>query len=88
MKFLLAAFFFILFNACTPRQEQTNTTTVAAASATEKNKELVKAFYVEMVNKKNYALIDSFFAPNIIDHGALPGQQQAGRVLKKLSPNS
>jgi len=75
MKFLLVGFLFILFNACTPKQEQTNTTKVATISITEKNKELVKAVYAEMASKKNYALIDSFFAPNIFDHGALPGQQ-------------
>ena len=76
MKLLLAAFLFILVNACTPKQAQTNTITVAATSIAEKNKELVKTVYADMVNKKNYALIDSFFALNIVDHGALPGQQQ------------
>lgn len=83
MKFLLAAFLFILFNACTPKQEQTNSTAVAAVSTSEKNKKLVKAVYTEMVNKKNYALVDSFFAPNIFDHGALPGQQQGREGFKK-----
>ena len=83
MKPLLAAFLFILVNACTPKEEQTNKTLAATTSITEKNKELVKTVYTEMVNKKNYALIDSFFAPNIVDHGALPGQQQGREGFKK-----
>jgi predicted SnoaL-like aldol condensation-catalyzing enzyme len=83
MKFLLAILLLILFNACTPKQEQTNTTTIAAASTTEKNKELVKGVYNEMANKRNYTLIDSFFAPNVFDHGALEGQQQGREGFKK-----
>ena len=83
MKFLLAAFLFILVNACTPKQEQTNLTAVAVVSTSEKNKELVKAVYTEMANRKNYALIDSFFSLNIFDHGALPGQQQGRAGFKK-----
>jgi len=83
MKFLLVAFLFIFVNACTPKQEQTNTITVAAINITEKNIELVKQVYSEMVIKKNFSLIDSFFAPNIFDHGALPGQQQSREGFKK-----
>jgi len=83
MKLLLAAFLFILVNACTPKQEQTNRTSAAATSIIEKNKELIKTVYIEMVNKKNFTLIDSFFAPNIFDHGALEGQQQGREGFKK-----
>jgi len=83
MKLLFAVFLFILFNGCTPKQEQTNTTIVAATNITEKNKELVKTVYTQMVNKKNFTLIDSFFAPNIFDHGASEGQQQGREGFKK-----
>ena len=83
MKLLFAVFLFILFNGCTPKQEQTNTTIVAATNITEKNKELVKTVYTQMVNKKNFTLIDSFFAPNIFDHGATEGQQQGREGFKK-----
>ena len=79
MKLVLAAFLFLIFSACTPKQEQTDTATAVITSTTEKNKELIKLVYTEIVNKRNYALIDSFFAPNIFDHGAFEGQQQ-GRV--------
>ena len=83
MKLLFAVFLFILFNVCTPKQEQTNTTIVAATNITEKNKELVKTVYTQMVNKKNFTLIDSFFAPNMFDHGATEGQQQGREGFKK-----
>jgi len=50
---------------------------------TEKNRELVKRVYTEIVNQRNYTLMDSFFAPNIFDHGAFEGQQQGREGFKK-----
>ena len=88
MKFLLAAFLFILVNACTPKQEQTNLTAVAVVSTSEKNKELVKAVYTEMANRKNYALIDSFFSPIYLIMVHCLVSNRAGRGLKKQSSNS
>lgn len=76
MKPILAASLILLFNACTNKQQQTTSTS-------EKNKELVKRVYTELVSKQNYALIDSFFAPSIFDHGALEGQQQGREGFKK-----
>jgi len=83
MKLIPAAFLVLIFNACTSNQEQTNIATTASTSTTEKNKELIKRVYTDMANKRNYALIDSFFAPNIFDHGALEGQQQGREGFKK-----
>jgi predicted SnoaL-like aldol condensation-catalyzing enzyme len=83
MKLVHAVFLLILFSACTPKQEQTNTTTAAATGTTEKNKELVKTVFTEMASKQNYALIDTFFAPDVFDHGALEGQQQGREGFKK-----
>ena len=84
MKPILASVVFFIFSTCTPKQEQTNTATAAVTiSTTEKNKELIKFLYAELVNKRNYNLIDSFFAPNIFDHGALEGQQQGREGFKK-----
>lgn len=84
MKPILVAFLFFIFSACTPKQEQTYVEAATAASGTtEKNKELIKRVYTEMANKQNYALIDSFCAPNIFDHGALEGQQQGREGFKK-----
>jgi len=84
MKLIFAALVLFIFSTCTPNQEQTNTTTGAAtASTAEKNKELIKFIYAGLVNKRNYNLIDSFFAPNIFDHGALEGQQQGREGFKK-----
>jgi predicted SnoaL-like aldol condensation-catalyzing enzyme len=79
MKLILVAFLFLIFSACSSNQEQTKGEINVATSTTEKNKELIKRVYSDMANKRNYDLIDSFFAPNIFDHGALPGQEQ-GRV--------
>jgi len=36
-----------------------------------------------MANQRNYDLIDSFFAPDIFDHGAFEGQQQGREGFKK-----
>ena len=41
--------------------------------SSEDNKALVRRFYEEVVNQKNTAAIDEFFAPNIVDHTASPG---------------
>ncbi|MEI9908319.1 MAG: ester cyclase [Bacteroidota bacterium] len=49
----------------------------------KKNKELVKTVFTEMVSKQNYTLVDTFFATNIFDHGALEGQQQGREGFKK-----
>ena len=81
MKFLFVALLLIIFNACTPKQEQAAAT--AAINPTEKNKELVKLAYAEIVNKRNYAYIDSLCAPDIFDHGATEGQQQGREGFKK-----
>lgn len=83
MKLISAAILFLVFSACTPKQQETNFPTVAGNSITEKNKELIKRVYTEMANKQNYALIDSFFAEDIFDHGALEGQQQGREGFKK-----
>lgn len=84
MKLILAAFLFLVFGACTPKQKQTNTATISTPSGiAEKNKELIKKVYTDMANKQNYALIDSFFASNIFDHGAMEGQQQGREGFKK-----
>ena len=79
VKLILVAFLFSIFSACSSNQEQTKAETKVTPNTTEKNKELIKRVYADMANKRNYALIDSFFAPNIFDHGAFPGQEQ-GRV--------
>ena len=83
MKLLLAAFLIILFNACGPRQKQTNTATTEVVNASEKNKEMLRRAFSEVINLKNYALIDIFFAENIFDHGAFEGQQQGLQGFKK-----
>jgi predicted SnoaL-like aldol condensation-catalyzing enzyme len=82
MKFLFAIFLFAGLNACTSNQKKTETPG-SATTITEKNKELVKRVYAEMANKQNYALIDSFFAPDIFDHGAFEGQEQGLEGFKK-----
>jgi len=63
--------------------KEPKTESAVATNTTEKNKELIRRVYTEIVNKRNYALIDSFFAPNIFDHGAFEGQQQGREGFKK-----
>ena len=83
MKLIIAVLIIIIMSACQSGQNQTNTATNDVTGTAEKNKELVKRVYTEMANKQNYALIDSFFATNIYDHGALPGQEQNLAGFKK-----
>src|SRR5688572_29711464 len=83
MKLILAAFLMLILNSCASKQEQTSPATADTTSTAEKNKELIKRVYADMANKRNYALIDSFFAPNIFDHGAFEGQQQGREGFKK-----
>ncbi len=79
MKLILVAFLFLIFSACSTNQEQAKGETNVATGTIEKNKELIKRVFADVANKRNYALIDSIFAPNIFDHNAFPGQEQ-GRV--------
>jgi predicted SnoaL-like aldol condensation-catalyzing enzyme len=65
------------------KQEQTNAAAAVTTSTERKNKEMIRLVYTELVNKRNYALIDSFFAPNTFDHSAWEGQQQGREGLKK-----
>lgn len=83
MKLILSAFLFLVFSACTTKQQEKNSSAAATNSTTEINKALVSRLYYEMANKQNYALIDTFCAPDIIDHGALEGQQQGREGFKK-----
>jgi predicted SnoaL-like aldol condensation-catalyzing enzyme len=84
MKQVITIALLFIFSACNDHQKQTNSDpAIPSTSATEKNKELIKRVYADMANKQNYALIDSFFAPNIFDHGALEGQQQGREGFKK-----
>ena len=83
MKLVLAAFLFLIFNGCATKQEEPKTESAVVTNTTDKNKELIRRVYTDMANKRNYALIDSFFAPNIFDHGALPGQEQGREGFKK-----
>jgi predicted SnoaL-like aldol condensation-catalyzing enzyme len=88
MKLLITGFLFFIFSACTSGNDA-NTATAQPAKAetapdeTKRNKELIQRVYVDMANNQNYALIDSFFAPDIFDHGALEGQQQGRAGFKK-----
>ena len=83
MKLILAVFLFLMVNACTPKEKETNSPIAAVNSITEKNKELIRQVFYDMVAKKNYNLLDTLCAPNIFDHGALEGQQQGREGFKK-----
>jgi steroid delta-isomerase-like uncharacterized protein len=43
------------------------------AMSTEQNKAIRRRFDEEIVNKKNLAALESFYAPNYVDHAAIPG---------------
>ena len=69
--------------SCSSKTEKTDTTSADQPGSTEKNRELVKRVYSDLANKRNYALIDSFYAPGMIDHSAFENQQQGREGFKK-----
>ena len=83
MKLILPACLVLIFVSCSSKTEQTDAASDHQPGSTEKNKELVKRVYSDMANKRNYALIDSFYAPGIIDHSAFENQQQGREGFKK-----
>src|SRR5687768_15587418 len=46
------------------------------------NKELIKKIYDEVINKKNLAVTDKYFAEDAIDHSAWPDQAPGREGLK------
>src|SRR5262245_50336327 len=83
MKLILTACLFLIFCGCSSKKEQTSSATTDKPGSTIQNKELIKRLFNDMANKRNYVLIDSLFAPNIIDHSAFEGQQQGREGIKK-----
>ncbi|HEX7847153.1 MAG TPA: ester cyclase [Chitinophagaceae bacterium] len=80
MKLLFAAVLFLLINACNMHEEKNSS---VQPSVQEKNKELIRTGFDNVVNKQNYSLIDSLFADSIYDHGAFEGQEQGFAGFKK-----
>jgi predicted SnoaL-like aldol condensation-catalyzing enzyme len=79
LKLLLAAslslsIFFTAFGQASP---------AVGNSKTEANKDLIKKIYAEL-NKKNLALFDQYFATDVIDHSAFPGQAPGREGLKAV----
>ena len=84
MKILFISFFlFVGFVMCNSRGRQATTTETDDKALQEKNKNIVKSVYNEVINKKNTAAIDEFFDPKIVDHGAWEGQAPGREGLKK-----
>ena len=83
MKFILTTCLLILFIACSSKKEQTSAASSDQRDTAEKNKALIKRAYADIVNKRNYALIDSFYAPNTIDHSAFENQKQGREGFRK-----
>jgi len=76
---LIAAVVFILsLTMCTTNTKKENTSGVTNNDSlvAGNNKMIVLRVYTDMVNKRNVALVDSFYHSNIIDHAAFAGQKQ------------
>jgi steroid delta-isomerase-like uncharacterized protein len=50
----------------------------------EQNKALAQRFYEEVFNKKNVDVIDELFAPDFVDHNAMPGQAPGTNGIKDV----
>jgi len=83
MKPILPICLALIFMACSSKNEQTSSAAADKVSPTEKNKELIKRVFSDMANKRNYALVDSFYALDITDHSAFENQQQGREGFKK-----
>ena len=57
--------------------------TAAGISRTDSNRDLIKKIYAEL-NRKNLALFDQYFATDVIDHSAFPGQAPGRDGLKAV----
>ena len=83
MQFLLLAFAFVFFCSCDYNQDAKPSANTSS-TATEKNKEIIRQVFSEMVVKQNYSLVDSFFATNIFEHSA-PTAQGVEKFKKEVS---
>lgn len=70
LAILLVSFVFICGYSQTPNQSSTN-------------KQLVQKVFDELINKKKLEIFDQFFATDVIDHSAFPGQQAGLEGLRK-----
>jgi predicted ester cyclase len=77
MRTVFATLLLMIFLSCNQPPGRT-----ASETATQ-NKALIRRAFAEMAAKQNYSLIDSFFAKNIFDHGALVGQEQGLQGFKE-----
>jgi predicted ester cyclase len=68
--------------ACSSKTEKTSSANANEISSTDQNKDLIKRVFSEMANQRKYALVDSFYAPDIIDHSAFENQQQGREGFK------
>ena len=84
MKILFISFvLFVGFVMCNSRGQQATTTVTDDKALQEKNKNIVKSVFNEVINKKNTDAIDGFFDPKIVDHGAWEGQAPGREGFKK-----
>src|SRR5688500_1843317 len=50
----------------------------------QKNKEIVRKAINEIINERKLNAFENYFASNVVDHGAWPGQQPGRAGLQKL----
>lgn len=51
-------------------------------SIIEKNKQLILGLFNEVFNQQTTSVIDKFYAPNVVDHSAFPGQATGTKGIK------
>ena len=80
LKLFLATSFFVVALHVTYAQSAST----SQASKPSANKELIKKVFDELINKKNLAVMDQYFAEDVVDHAAFP-EQAPGREGIKAS---
>lgn len=92
MKILLISFAFVAgFAMCKSKSQQAAPATTATTptvvsddkAAQEKNKNIIRTVFNEVVNKRNMAAFDEYFDSKVIDHNAWEGQAPGIEGLKK-----
>ena len=70
------------FAMCNSKGQQATTVNDDKALQ-ERNKNIVRSVFNELINKRNIAAVDKFFDQKIVDHGGLEGQASGIEGFKK-----
>ena len=84
MKFLfIAAVLLVGFTRCNSKAENSNPAKIDDKAVQEKNKNIIKSVFTELINKRNTGAIDELYDQKMVDHGAWEDQAPGIEGFKK-----